>query len=345
MIKRQRVPLLQMLTVGLLPSALKVWYYRLRGARIGRGVHIGPLTVLIAKTIEIGEGTSVGFATVIRGKDVCIRRHVKIGSMTFLDVDQIFIDDDTKINEQVFAGGPTLPESALKIGKNCIIMQYTFLNTTKPLTIGDGSGIGGHCLLFTHGSWQSELDGYPVTFAPITLGKNVWLPWRVFIMPGVTVGDDVTIGANSLVTRNIPAGSLAAGSPARILCTAPDYPRQLTPEDRKLRLERMLDEFFRYVEYHGYRVERQVTPAGFDATITGHSRGRLVYISDGAGGCTEVSANTAVLSLNGFADPPAVSANTMWLDLKNKSRAGACDLGEELAFFLSRYGVRFYRLD
>ena len=54
-----------------------------------------------------------------------------------------------------------LPESSLHIGKNTIVMQYTFLNPTKPLTIGDGTGIGGHCLLFTHGSWQDQLKGYP----------------------------------------------------------------------------------------------------------------------------------------------------------------------------------------
>ena len=162
MIKKQRIPILTMLTIGLLPSFLKVWYYRMRGSSIAPGVSIGPLSVLIAEHLEVGERTSIGFATILRGKEIKIRRHVQIGSMTFFDVERIFIDDDAKINEQVFAGGPMLPESFLQIGKNTIVMQYTFLNPTKPLIIGDGTGIGGHCLLFTHGSWQSQLDGYPV---------------------------------------------------------------------------------------------------------------------------------------------------------------------------------------
>ena len=62
MIPKQRIPVLKMLTVGLLPSPLKVWYYRMRGAKIGADVSIGPLSVVIAKQeLEIGEGTHIGF--------------------------------------------------------------------------------------------------------------------------------------------------------------------------------------------------------------------------------------------------------------------------------------------
>ena len=69
--------------------------------------------------------------------------------MVFFDVRAFEIGDDAKINEQVYAGGPMLPESFLKLGKRTIVMQFSFLNPTKPLVIGDDTGIGGHCLLFT----------------------------------------------------------------------------------------------------------------------------------------------------------------------------------------------------
>jgi hypothetical protein len=108
----------------------------------------------------------------------------------------------------------------------------------------------------------------------------------------------------------------------------------------------MLDEFFRYLEYHGCNIERQTRSNGFDAMITGRSRGRLVYFAGATPSVfTAVPENTAVLSLNGFADAPRKSTNTMWLDVNSKSRSGSCEVGEELALFLSRYGVRFYRLD
>lgn len=344
LIKKQRVPILQMLTVGLLPSFLKVWYYRLRGARIGRGVHIGVLTVIVARTIEIGEGCEIGFATIIRGREVILRRHVKIGSMTFLDVERTFIDDDTKINERVFAGGPMLPESELRVGKNCIIMQYTFLNATKPIVIGDGSGIGGHCLLFTHGSWQSQLDGYPVTFAPITIGKNVWLPWRIFVLPGVTVGDSVTIGANSLVTRNIPAGSLATGMPAQVLRRSPDYPRHPDHGERRVRLQGILQEFFSYLEYHGWEVKHCDVDGGEHAVVSRDGKTHsLTTFLDTPAAIKEMEPGSTILTLP---DVPQVNnTGVMWLNVAQATRTGSNPLGEELALFLSRYGIRFYRAD
>ena len=343
MIRKKRVPLLQMLTVGLLPSFLKVWYYRLRGARIEKGVKVGFLTVLQVRKLEIREGTDIGFGTIIRGREVYIGRHVKIGSMTFLDVERISIGDDTKINEQVFAGGPMLPESQLRIGRNCIVMQYTFLNATKPITIGDGTGIGGHCLLFTHGSWQSELEGYPVTFAPITIGNNVWLPWRIFVLPGVTIGDNVTIGANSLVTRSIAGNSLAAGMPAQILRSGGEYPRQISDEERRSRLERILDDFFRYLEYHGYSAAIRERGAMKEAWL-GSEQQRLIWADSLSFADVEADGTTTVLTLEGSCTPPNGSA-AMWLDVKSATRRGSNLLGEELVQFLSRFGIRFYRLD
>ena len=52
---------------------------------------------------------------------------------------------------------------------------------------------------------------------PITLEDNVWLGGDVTILPGVTIGAGTTIGAGSVVTKDIPAGVVAAGNPCRVL--------------------------------------------------------------------------------------------------------------------------------
>jgi maltose O-acetyltransferase len=61
---------------------------------------------------------------------------------------------------------------------------------------------------------------------PITIGNNVWFGGHCVVLSGVTIGDNAVIGAGSVVTKDIPAGAVAAGNPARVL-------RYLSPEDQK----------------------------------------------------------------------------------------------------------------
>ena len=137
---KPRIPLKEILLYGLLPSPLKKLIYRIRGYRIGCGVSLGLGSVVIGKDVEIGERTSIGFFTVIRGKRIRLGTGVQIGVMSFLDTPHLDLGDGTKINEQVFVGGLQFPDSKLIIGRNCQVMQMTFINPTHTIRIGDDSG-------------------------------------------------------------------------------------------------------------------------------------------------------------------------------------------------------------
>ena len=52
---------------------------------------------------------------------------------------------------------------------------------------------------------------------PIRVGNNVWIGGNVIVLPGVSIGDNCVIGAGSVVTRDIPSGTVAAGNPCRVL--------------------------------------------------------------------------------------------------------------------------------
>lgn len=58
---------------------------------------------------------------------------------------------------------------------------------------------------------------YPITAGPVTIEDDVWIADRAVIMPGVTIGARSVIAANSLVTKNVPPGTLVGGTPARML--------------------------------------------------------------------------------------------------------------------------------
>jgi maltose O-acetyltransferase len=60
---------------------------------------------------------------------------------------------------------------------------------------------------------------------PITIGDNVWLGGGVVVCPGVTIGEDTVVGAGAVVTRDLPAGVVAVGNPARVL-------REIGEDDR-----------------------------------------------------------------------------------------------------------------
>ena len=116
---------------GLWPGLIKNLLYRLKGYRIGKGVSIGPGSVICGERVEVGDHTSIGFLTIIRGKEISLGAHVQIGSMTFLDTPYIQIGEDTKINEQVFVGGLQSPDSRFVVGRNCQILQLSFINPAQ----------------------------------------------------------------------------------------------------------------------------------------------------------------------------------------------------------------------
>ena len=52
---------------------------------------------------------------------------------------------------------------------------------------------------------------------PIKIGSNVWICDRAFINPGVTIGDNAVVSANSMVIKDVPSGTVVAGQPARVI--------------------------------------------------------------------------------------------------------------------------------
>jgi len=117
------------------------------------------------------------------------------------------------------------PPLDVDYGENIHIGDRTFINSrltaldVATITIGADCQIGPNVQLLT--PWH-PIDPEPrraklEAARPIVIGDNVWLGGGVVICPGVTIGENSVIGAGSVVTRDIPAGVVAVGSPARVL--------------------------------------------------------------------------------------------------------------------------------
>jgi acetyltransferase-like isoleucine patch superfamily enzyme len=344
LLPKARLPLGHLLLFGWLPSSLKRLAYRwLLGYRIGRGVKFGLGGVVIGRSVEIGDHVEIGMLAIVMGRSIRIGRHSSVGTMSYLSCRVIDIGEDAKIREQVYVGGPQLPESRFSLGNRTIILQMANINPTKPVVIGDDTGIGGHCLIFTHGAWLSNLEGYPVTYEPVTLGRSVWLPWRVFLMPGTTIGDGSVIGANSLVSGTIPPYSLAVGSPAKVIRSAPDFPKRLDDGDRERLIAAMLSEFDRFVaDDHVHMSE-----SGAARVYTYGRRAWRLHWRRGDNPPPTAERGETVLSERALPEATVSdyrARGVYWLDLGAKTRsADGSPLCEELALFLGRYGIRLAR--
>ena len=355
LIPRPRFPIKQMVLMGWLPNFVKKTIYRLKGYRIGKKVSIGFGSVIVGDDVSIGDHTSISFFSYVRGKQIRIGDHVNIGATTFIDTPFLEIGDGSKINEQVFIGGLQFPDSKLVIGRNCQIMQMSFINPARSITIGDDSGIGGDCLLFGHTSWLSQLEGYKVDFEPIEIGKSVSLSWRVFVLPGAKIGDGAVIGANSLVSHTIPPKCLAIGYPARVVSKFPDFPKDLSNEEKAALFDNMIREMILFFQGSGLRCEGSRS----DYTIyRTNKRGRvckkgwrlrIAFASPDEKFVSPASLETDVLlSFDRISDEDRselVARHVTWFDIENKETSHVTnDLGEEVALFLRRYGIRFFRV-
>ena len=134
-----------------------------------------------------------------------------------------------KTGEHVFIQAPFHCDYGknIEVGENFFAnYNFTVLDVGK-VRIGKNAQIAPNVSIYTAGHPlhpDSRNTGYEYGI-DVTIGDNVWLGGGVSVMPGVTIGDNCVIGGGSVVTKDIPAWSLAVGNPCRVI-------RQITEEDR-----------------------------------------------------------------------------------------------------------------
>ena len=160
--------------------------------------------------------------------DVCFPQDIHT-----LGENHIFIGEGTHFGEHSYltawektcAGGDFHPE--IHIGKNCNIGAWNHITATNRIEIGDNL-LTGKWVTITynnHGETDYETLQQPplmrmvTSKGPVIIGSNVWIGDKATILPNVTIGDGAVIAANSVVTKDVPAYSVVAGNPARVLKT------------------------------------------------------------------------------------------------------------------------------
>ena len=157
---------------------------------------------------SLRQATSVGPRVRVRGRPY-VRNH---GTLHVGDRVQI-VSTNARTELMVAPGG------VLEIGERSLVNYGCSISAYQVIRIGEGCNIGTHVMMMDnefHSIDPDHRNEVPES-RPIELADNVWIGGRSIVMPGVTIGYGSVIGAGSVVTKDVPPRTVAAGVPARNL--------------------------------------------------------------------------------------------------------------------------------
>jgi acetyltransferase-like isoleucine patch superfamily enzyme len=119
--------------------------------------------------------------------------------------------------------------------RSLTLMSHCNIQAGNGISIGRRSFFAsGLTLISANHDPHDLIAGDPVLASPITIGEDCWIGANVTILPGVSLGDSVIVGAGSVVTKSFPSRSVIAGNPARIILNSKliNYGRNVSLSER-----------------------------------------------------------------------------------------------------------------
>jgi acetyltransferase-like isoleucine patch superfamily enzyme len=330
---------------------------------LGRGVVIEDGATLVCDRGSLGDSVVLGHSTDIRSTDLMIENGVKIehncrvlvgeklriGRNASIGYSSELICRSAEISEGFYGehslimgggGGARGPYSDLRIGRFVHVGEYSVLNTARPITIGDETGLGAHVSLYTHGMWPPALEGYPLTFGPISIGKKCWITGYSIVLPGVTIGEGAVVAMGSVVHQDLPPRCLAGGRPAKVLKEG-IYGNVLSSSQKDSILREIVSRYAPELEFKGFQVQKAESSGNIFLKV---GNANIAYLSaDDLGEMPISNGRTIIIAWQKV--PPEVLpvGKTTVFNLGAMEIEGVVDeLSEDLRDFLRRNCIRFY---
>uniref|UniRef100_UPI003571781E acyltransferase n=1 Tax=Microlunatus endophyticus TaxID=1716077 RepID=UPI003571781E len=140
--------------------------------------------------------------------------------------DRVFVSDQSAVQNDVlelgdrsYIAGHAYLSGEVRAGRDCTINVYTVVR--GKITMGDAVRIGAHTSIlgFNHTMTDPDVEVFrqPTNSKGVTIGSDVWIGSHVVIVDGVTIGDKAMLAAGAVVTKDVPAGAVVGGNPARVI--------------------------------------------------------------------------------------------------------------------------------
>ena len=163
---------------------------------------------------HMGEHTNIGYPCSLQGGG---QKSITIGDYTSIQSHSILGCWKNHSGQQF--------TPSIVIGNQCSIGEYNHITAINRITIGDGLltgrfvyiGDNAHVGLSWEEAERPPIQRYLTSKGEIKIGRNVWIGDKVTILGGVTIGNNVIIAANAVVTKDISSNTIVAGVPARMV--------------------------------------------------------------------------------------------------------------------------------
>ena len=171
---------------------------------------IGPKDIRSKRFGKFGRGSSISWPT-----------GAGFGEKWIWIGEDVLIAADVTLSAGMGPGQEMITDPVVRIGDRCLIGRGTSIIGHLAIEIGDDVFTGMNVYITDQNHGYENLDE-PIgkqlpNEQPVSIGEGAWIGSGAIILPGSKIGDHVVIGANSVVTGEIPSYSVAVGSPARVV--------------------------------------------------------------------------------------------------------------------------------
>ena len=210
-----------------------------------------PVTILsgklhLGKDCEVGENVVVNVAEEAIFGDRCVipnNAYLSGRSLQFGSDFYGYSWDWRRLD--VGRGRRDYEAARLVVGDRCTFHDNR-IDLTKAVAIGIDVGLSPEVVVYTHGYWLSELEGYPCNEASVAIGDGVIVGFRSVVLPGTVIERRTVVGAQSVVSGTLSDASVYAGNPAKLI-------RNIVQLPVAVRVEKAVEILTRYARSLEYR--------------------------------------------------------------------------------------------
>ena len=319
-----------------LDSQSKIELLREAGHQIHDSVRIAKGALIIGNEITIGQDVVIGEDTVIEAPIIQIDHGTRIGRNCDFVASKIHLGSLNRIGDSVIVdiSGGRYSDSELETGRDCLIAGGAYINVCRAVTLGEHVAISPRSMVFTHSFWQSVLEGYPASFAPVIIEDDAWLGAAAQVLPNVKIETGSIVMSGSIVTNAVSAYTMVGGVPAMVI--RDNLMKQLSHKQICQDLDSIFTSLTQQLEAMGYSLMR-LSETTFEVKSQAGDVRYLELIYDGER--DNADHNDIVLV---YRNARKIEAETV-LSIEEKKINNTPDtLVSFLLEYLRRRGIRFY---